>query len=127
MRLPYKIGIFSLGNINVDVYLERGHGGAWLSRPSNTARPKLLIGVDQAWWRIITVAMHEAEEFCYNQFGYSFVPTAIDIHDSTTYVFHFDHGGLCKVNEAVGYFWSQIEVTLKQLHKQYQKEQRHVR
>lgn len=127
MKLPYNIGVFQLCSVNVDVHLIDGTGGTGNPRPTKTARPKLMIGIDQEWWKVFTTVMHEAEEFCLLQFGYSFVPTSTFIHDSTTYIYHFDHGEFCRVNEEVGYFMVHAIPKIQKLHTQYNREKRHAK
>lgn len=121
--LPFDLGIYELCRLNVKVQLTQGWDGSFTSRPNAKDISLLTIGLDaEPWWKIINVAHHEAEEFCMIMFGYAFLPTSICCANSTTYVFHFDHGGLIRVHEEVSYFLSKVLPDLASVYNAYQKD-----
>lgn len=105
IKLPYLVGTYQLCRLNVDLRLVEGYCSGFNSRPTDIDVPCLDIGARQdQWWRIFDCVMHEAIEFALVQFGYAYIPTSVSCLNSTTYVFHLDHGELVRVLEDASYF-----------------------
>lgn len=123
MKLPYTVGVFHLNRLNVTVQLVVGYDSYCWSRPNDADLPLIKIGADHdRWWKILDCIHHEAEEFCMIMNGLAFTPAYVDAINSTTYVFHFNHGEFIKTREEVSYFLSKVLPKLEKAWNKYKKE-----
>lgn len=119
MKDSTSLGIFKLGDFNVELLTMPRNGGCvyWLGGPGPT--PSLHIGLDYEYWpNCLSVLIHEASELIHMVDHQRFAPDHGWGDDHAHYIFHFSHQQFSSNCEKLGWF---LEQTLHPLREAYNK------
>lgn len=101
-----KLGVFPLGNINIDVFLDWDkREGSYYFSPDLTSKPRIRVGMGYDHFvECAEVIHHEALEYILDSLKCRFQPTGPWGHDHANYIFHFNHGQFVTAVEQLTWF-----------------------
>lgn len=117
---PY-VGTYRLGATNVELFgWKQGYGGQFFCAPDDKALPRLKVSfLQQHWWEVMAIAMHESFEYLAAQRGVRYVPCGEYPQASDLYWFGFDHNAMSQMIADQGYFLAKCLPDLATAWKKY--------
>jgi len=99
-------GVYSLNNINVDVYLlPNESGGEFYFSPDKVSLPRIKIGLNfKDWDDVVAVAIHESMEFLLTQKGFRFRQSGRFTNDHADFTFIYNHADFTELCARQAFF-----------------------
>lgn len=115
------VGNYELGHQSVQLVLRDGNGGEFYTVPEVGSTPRIKVGADGKWFRVVEILHHEAMELAMTMVGVRFCPAPDNGMDNGGYLFVMNHTQFAEASARTAQFMAACLPDLARAYRRFKK------